>query len=88
MDIKYIANIAKIELKEKEIDKLNNEILSIIETFKLLNSINIENIQPTIHPFEYKNIWIKDEDNEYENNEILNNFKGKNKYFVVPKFIS
>lgn len=88
MNLKYIANIAKIELKEEEINKLSQQILSIIETFKLLDKVNIENIQPTIHPFEYKNICIKEEENEYENSEILNNFEGKNKYFVVPKFIN
>ncbi|MCX5701779.1 MAG: Asp-tRNA(Asn)/Glu-tRNA(Gln) amidotransferase subunit GatC, partial [Candidatus Omnitrophica bacterium] len=47
--VKYVAHLARIELKTKEIEKLSEELKDILGFINKLTKADIQNISPTSH---------------------------------------
>jgi len=45
-DLEHLAELARIELKEKEEKKLQKDLSSILDYFQELQKVNTENIKP------------------------------------------
>ena len=43
------ANLARLELDEKEAEKLNEAVTGMIEYFSLMDKIDVEDLPPTTH---------------------------------------
>lgn len=52
-DVQHIANLARIKLAEVEIKKLQKELSSVLDYFKLLKEVDVSKIEPTFHPAEH-----------------------------------
>ena len=63
-DIKYVAELARIQLSAKESDQFQGQLGTILESVKKLQELNLEGIEPTAHAFPVYNIWRKDEEKE------------------------
>lgn len=48
--IKYLADLSRIEVKEKEEEKLLKDLREILDYFEQLKEIDTENIEPTRQP--------------------------------------
>lgn len=64
-DIKHIATLARIGLKEDEIEKYQRELSLILDYFKKLETAETENVEPIGH--------ITGVDNVLREDEILSN---------------
>jgi len=51
-EVKNIARLARIELTEKEVERFQEELSSILDYFELLKKVNTKKIEPTFHPTE------------------------------------
>ena len=60
-DIKHIATLARIGLKEEEIEKYQRELSLILDYFKKLESADTDNIEPIGHITGVDNILRGDE---------------------------
>lgn len=49
-DVQHIAKLARIELKEKEVEKFQKDLSSILDYFELLKEVNTDKVAPTFHP--------------------------------------
>jgi len=89
MDVKYVANLAKIKLTSEEADKLQLQLENILSFFKELESLNTENVQPLSHVLDVKNVFREDVPKESINKkEILELAPEKNDDFIkVPKVV-
>lgn len=57
----HIAKLARLNLTEKEIDKMTSELSSILQYVDILNDVNTENIEPTAQVTGLENALREDE---------------------------
>ena len=89
-EVKKVAQLARLELNESEINQHAEQLEKILEYIKQLEKINTENVPCTTRAIEVVNVLRKDEKKNYENaEEILDLAPSReNKFFKVPKIIN
>jgi aspartyl-tRNA(Asn)/glutamyl-tRNA(Gln) amidotransferase subunit C len=87
--IKHVAEVARLNLTEKEIEEFLPQLKEILSAFSEIQEVNTENIKPSFHPIEIKNSEREDIPKEPLSNEIaLKNTKHKKDgYIKGPKII-
>ncbi len=87
----HIANLARIELTENEITRLQSLLSETLEYIDILNELDLINIEPTSQVTGLENIWREDKIGETQTltqGEVLSNAPQKeNGYFKVPLVI-
>lgn len=91
-ELKYIASLAKLEVKESELEEYTADLSKILEYVKKLDEADTDNIEPMFHPFETKNHLRDDVRKESLPRETAMknapSADANNEYFKVPKVIS
>ena len=89
-EVKKVAQLARLELNESEIQKHAEQLENILGYIKQLEKIDTENIPCTTRAIEVVNVLRKDEKKDYENSEELLDLapSRENQFFKVPKIIS
>ena len=89
-EVKKVAQLARLELNESEIQKHGEQLEKILEYIKQLETINTEDIPCTTRAIEVVNVLRKDEKKNYENSEEILDLapSRENKFFKVPKIIN
>ncbi len=87
--ILHVANLARLELKDDEVDKLKEDLGNILNYFITLNDVNTDNVTPTFHPFPINNIFREDIVKEsFSVDDILSNAPSSaTTYFLVPRIV-
>ncbi|HLS07462.1 Asp-tRNA(Asn)/Glu-tRNA(Gln) amidotransferase subunit GatC [Lentibacillus sp.] len=88
-DVKHVANLARLAITEEEADMFTDQLSSIIEYAEQLNELDTENVEPTTHVLDLKNVLRKDEPKEWiSKEEALKNAPDKQDgYFRVPSIL-
>ena len=89
-EVKKVAQLARLELNESEIQKHAEQLENILGYIKQLEKIDTENIPCTTRAIEVVNVLRKDEKKDYENSEELLDLapSRENQFFRVPKIIN
>jgi len=87
--IKHVAHLARIELQDKELDKLAPQVKNILDFIDQLNQLDTKDIAPTSHILPISNVLREDSPQaSLQVEKALNNAPQKeDKFFVVPKVI-
>jgi aspartyl-tRNA(Asn)/glutamyl-tRNA(Gln) amidotransferase subunit C len=59
-EVKHVANLARLAITEKEVEELTNDLDAIISFAEELNELDTENVEPTSHVLDMKNIFRED----------------------------
>ncbi len=59
-EIEHIAKLARIEFNDDDIELMRKDLSSIIDYFGKLKEVDVENIQPSTHSVDVKNVVRKD----------------------------
>lgn len=59
--VKHVAHLARLAITEDEAEKLTKELSAIIGFAEQLNELDTENVEPTTHVLDMKNVMRKDE---------------------------
>lgn len=88
-EIKHIANLARLELNENEIDNYIENLQDILNFAEVVNNAPVQDLDITIGTNEAKNIFRKDEIEVFEDNEALlaNATEKERNMFKIPKVI-
>ena len=70
-EIKHIANLARLEIDESEIDNYILNLQDILNFANIVNNAPVENLDVTIGANEAKNVFRKDEVEVFEDYEAL-----------------
>ena len=70
-EIKHIANLARLELNEDEIDNYIENLQDILDFADVVNNAPVQDLDITIGTNEAKNVFRKDEVKIFEDNEAL-----------------
>ncbi len=89
-EVKKVAQLARLDLNESEINQHAEQLEKILEYIKQLEKINTEDIPCTTRAIEVVNVLRKDEKKNYENSEEILDLapSRENKFFKVPKIIN
>ncbi len=89
-EILHIANLARLEIKDDEVEKYLKNLDEILNFAETINSAPTENLDITIGANEAKNVFRKDEIKVFEDNKaLLQNAPSKeDNMFKIPKVIN
>ncbi len=62
--LEHVAEIARLKLTEKELEKFLPQLKEALEFFSKLNEISTENVKPSFQPVELKNAMREDLERE------------------------
>ena len=72
--VKHVAHLARLAITEKEAKMLTDQLDKIIIYAEQLNELNTDNVEPTAHVLEIKNVMREDRANEgLPREEVLKN---------------
>lgn len=58
--VKHVAHLARLTFTEEEAEKLSKELDAIIGFAEQLNELNTDNVKPTFHVLDMKNVMRED----------------------------
>jgi aspartyl-tRNA(Asn)/glutamyl-tRNA(Gln) amidotransferase subunit C len=58
--VKHVAHLARLAITEKEAQMLTDQLDKIITYAEQLNELNTDNVEPTAHVLEIKNVMRED----------------------------
>ena len=87
--VRYVANLSRIKLDEKQEEKMQSELAAVIEYMEVLNQLDTENVEPLSHVFSITNVMRNDEVKpSYDRDELLKNAPDHtDETFIVPKTV-
>ena len=88
-EILHIANLARLNLEEDEIEKYRENLQDILNFANVVNNVPVEGLDVTIGANEAKNVFRKDEIKVFEDTEgLLQNAPSQEQnMFKLPKVI-
>jgi aspartyl-tRNA(Asn)/glutamyl-tRNA(Gln) amidotransferase subunit C len=60
-DVLHVAALARLELTEDEISRLEVQLNDILEAVGKVSELDLSDVPPTSHPLEVVNVWGDDE---------------------------
>ena len=89
IDIDYVANLARIQLTEKEKETFSGQLSQVLEYFKKLSAVDVSGVEPTAHAFPIFNVWAEDKvEPGFTPEQALKNAPAqRNDQVVVPKVV-
>ena len=87
--IVHVAELSRIKLTDKEIEKFSKELKDIIEAFSSIDKINTKNVETSLQPVELKNMLREDKkEKSFTQEEALSlTDHKKDGYFKGPKAV-
>ena len=84
-----ISDLAKIDIKDDQIDDILTSLEKILNLVDEMNSVNTENVTPMSHPLNLKQELREDIVETSNERELFqkNNKHTDNGYYIVPKII-
>jgi aspartyl-tRNA(Asn)/glutamyl-tRNA(Gln) amidotransferase subunit C len=61
-DVQKVAKLARINITEKEIERFQKDLSSILDYFELLKRADTGKVKPTFHPSETKENIVRKDD--------------------------
>jgi aspartyl-tRNA(Asn)/glutamyl-tRNA(Gln) amidotransferase subunit C len=88
-DVKYVANLARIQLTPEEEQKFGAQLQHILGYIEKLRELDVSNVEPTAHAVPLVNVTRKDEVRvSISHEDALRNAPAKaNGLFLVPKIV-
>jgi aspartyl-tRNA(Asn)/glutamyl-tRNA(Gln) amidotransferase subunit C len=88
-NVRYVADLARLNLSDAEIDKFQSQLGAVLEYVEKLKRVNVEGIEPTAHAFPAFNVFRPDEPRDaFSAQQALANApRQANELFIVPKVV-
>jgi len=61
IDIDYVANLARIDLTERERELFSAQLKDVLGYFERLGKVDVAGVEPSAHAFDVVNVWGEDE---------------------------
>ncbi|UOQ84440.1 Asp-tRNA(Asn)/Glu-tRNA(Gln) amidotransferase subunit GatC [Gracilibacillus salinarum] len=87
--VKHVANLARLALTDEEVETFTKQLGDIINYADLINELDTDNVEPTTHVLDLKNVMRKDEPKEWITKEeaLKNAPDQKDGQFRVPSIL-
>jgi aspartyl-tRNA(Asn)/glutamyl-tRNA(Gln) amidotransferase subunit C len=87
--VENVANLARLSLSEDAVERFTHDLGDILAYVDKLSELDTENVRPTQHVLNIKNVFRADEAGEScDREKILSNAPvSENGCFIVPKVV-
>ena len=72
-DVIHVSNLARLNLREDEVEKFTEQLSAILEHIAKLNEVDTEGVEPTSHVLDLVNVFREDEVTESPIEDIEKN---------------
>jgi aspartyl-tRNA(Asn)/glutamyl-tRNA(Gln) amidotransferase subunit C len=88
-DVRYIAQLARLDLSDAEIAKFQSQLGQVLSHVEKLNKVDVSGVEPTAHANQVVNVFRPDEPRPWFTPEVAlaNAPRSANGLFIVPKVI-
>ncbi len=59
-EVEHVARLARLELTADEIELFREQLSAVLERAQRIQSLPLDDVPPTAHPVELKNVWRED----------------------------
>ena len=89
IDVAYVAQLARMQLSDKEVPLFQDQLNHILHHVDTLMRLDVDDVEPTSHPFPGENVYRDDEPREGLAHEaaMKNAPKTRAGFYVVPKIL-
>ena len=89
-DVKYIADLARLNFEEKELEGFTIQFNDILSFFEKLNELDTENLEPLSYPIPSQNVFRDDilKSSASQEEALKNAPDRSDEFFKVPKVIN
>lgn len=89
IDVKYVAELARLELSETEVTEFTKQLNDILSFVQQLQNVDTSNIEPTAHANPVFNVLRNDEAQKGfgSSNALLNAPNSSQNQFKVPRVV-
>tara|TARA_B100000686_G_C16234578_1_gene686575 strand:- start:329 stop:628 length:300 start_codon:yes stop_codon:yes gene_type:complete len=71
-EVAHVARLAQLALSEDELDAFTSQLAAVLDHAADLEALNVDDVEPSTHPFPLKNVLRGDEPGEgFEVEEVL-----------------
>ena len=87
--IEHVAEVARLKLTDKEIEKFSKELNEIVDVFSKLDKVDTKNVEASLQPVELKNMLREDkEEKTFSQEDALRLTEHKKDgYFKGPRAV-
>ena len=88
-EVAHVARLAQLALSEDELDAFTSQLAAVLDHAADLEALNVDDVEPSTHPFPLKNVLRVDEPGEgFEVEEVLEVApKVEERQFRVPPIL-
>jgi len=88
--VKHVAHLARLAVTDEEVENLTKDLSAIIHYAEQLNELDTDNVEPTTHVLDLKNVMRKDEPKDWITQEeaLKNAPDAEGGQFRVPSILS
>jgi aspartyl-tRNA(Asn)/glutamyl-tRNA(Gln) amidotransferase subunit C len=88
-DVRYVAQLARLDLSEAEIAKFQDQLGHVLAHVEKLGQLDVTGVEPTAHANQVVNAFRADESRDWftAHDALANAPRSANGLFVVPKVI-
>lgn len=88
-EVEHVARLARLELTPEEVERFREQLSAVLERATRIQSLDLDDLPPTAHPIELRNVWREDVARPPEAAEaILENAPElQGSFFRVPKIL-
>lgn len=69
-EIKHVANLARLELSEEEVEKYGNQLSDVLSYIDQLREVDVEGIEPTAQVTGLVNVLREDKVEDWDKEEV------------------
>jgi len=59
-EVTHVARLARLELTDEETELFREQLSAVLERAQRIQSLPLDDVPPTAHPVELKNVWRDD----------------------------
>lgn len=87
--VEKVAQLARLQLAPGEHEKFSKQFSGLLENFAKLQKLDTSGVEPTVYPFDLRNVLRHDEPaRACEKEELLRNAPARHEdFYKVPKVI-
>lgn len=88
-DVRYTAQLARLQLSDEEAAQFQSQLTQVLEYVEKLKQVDVSGVEPTAHTSPVYNVFRKDEPRDFFTPEIAlsNAPRQANGLFIVTKVI-
>lgn len=89
IDVRYVANLARINLSDEEVATFQGQLEQIVDYVEKIGALDVEGIEPTSHAHPVQNIFREDvvRDSIDHEDVLANAPERTDGQFKVPKIV-